>query len=271
MADVETISAETLKSLRMWRVPVDPYLIAKEEGIELAPGEYGQGFDARIEFIPSAKTFILFFKSPGAGRTEGRVRFSLAHELGHYYIASHREYLLRGNNHNSVADFRSKDPREAEADEFAASLLMPHELFAGELKVRRLQSCTLKDLRRLADEVFKTSITSTVRRYCQFDWEACAMIVSKAGRVVWAFHSQSMRAIGMTFVAGGTAVATTTPTAKLLGKLKGTDNAFAEGEVDAEMWYERPYRRNLWEEAMPLGNTGLVLTFLVHDDADHDD
>lgn len=271
MADVEAITAETLKSLGMWRIPVDPYLIAKEEGIELAPGEYGQGFDARIEFAPSAQRFILFFKSSGPGRTEGRVRFSLAHELGHYYLASHREYLLCGKTHNSVADFRSKDPREVEADEFAASLLMPRDLFAGELERQGLRYCTLKNLCKIADEGFKTSLTSTVRRYCQFDWEPCAMIVSRAGRVVWAFHSESMRAIGMSFVAGGSAVPATTPTAKLLSKLNSTPEAFFESEVDAGTWYERPFRNHLWEEVMPLGNTGLVLTFLAHDDSDRDE
>jgi IrrE N-terminal-like domain len=271
VADVESIATETLKALRMWKVPVDPFLIAKEEGIELAPGEYGQGFDARIEYIPAVGKFILFFKSPGPGRTEGRVRFSIAHELGHYYIGAHREYLLRGENHNSVADFRSKDPREKEADEFAACLLMPHELFVAELKKRQIRDCNLADLKRLSEQVFNTSLTSTVLRYVGFDWEPCAMIVSSAGHVVWARQSDSMKAIGMSYIANDTPIPNGTPTAKLLKKLETADDGFCEGSVDAELWYERPWRNELWEEAIPLGNTGLVLTFLVHDDSGNSD
>jgi hypothetical protein len=34
-----------LKALGMWRVPVDPFAIAREEEIELAPGTYGRAFD----------------------------------------------------------------------------------------------------------------------------------------------------------------------------------------------------------------------------------
>jgi hypothetical protein len=271
VVDVESIAYETLKALSMWKVPVDPFQIAKEEGIELAPGNYGQGFDARIEFIPSFRKFILFYKSAGPGRTEGRVRFSLGHELAHYYIPTHRDFLLRGENHNSIADFRSKDPREKEADEFAACLLMPHELFSNELKRRRQEYCTLGDLRRLSENVFNTSITSTVLRYCGFDWEACAIIVSSNGRVVWACHSDSMKAIGMSYVGAGIVIPTGTPTAKLLSTSNNADDGFAEGSVDAGLWYERPRRKHLWEEAMVLGDTGLVLTFLVHDDSDNRD
>jgi len=46
------------------------------------------------------------------------------------------------------------------------------------------------------------------------------------------------------------------------------DPSLAEGSVDAEVWFERPfYRKGLWEEAMPLGCTGLVLTYLTLEDS----
>lgn len=253
----------------MWRLPVNPLAIAKEEGIELAPGQYGEKFDARIKYIRSEKTFILFYREACYGPTEGRVRFSIGHELGHYYLPHHRGYLLSGQSHNSVTDFRSHDPREREADEFSSSLLMPNELFAGELKERNLTICTLADLSRLAENAFQTSLTSTVRRYVGLDWEACSMIVSEAGVVKWAKHSDSMRALGMGYVEYDTCVPNTTPTAKLwerLGKEATLDRV--EGGVDADIWFERPYRRRLWEEAMPLGYTGQVMTFLTAEEAD---
>src|SRR4051794_26996765 len=84
--DIEAVAKATLIALRMWRLPVNPLAIAKEEGIELAPGRYGEKFDARIKFIGSAKTFILFYRESCYGPTEGRVRFSIGHELGHFYL-----------------------------------------------------------------------------------------------------------------------------------------------------------------------------------------
>ena len=42
-----------------------------------------------------------------------------------------------------------------------------------------------------------------------------------------------------------------------------------EGSVDSDIWFERPfYRKGLWEEAMVLGNTGFVLTYLTLEDTD---
>src|SRR5213592_4531651 len=93
--DIEAEAKKHLIALDMWRLPVDPFAIAKEEGIELAPGQYGAKFDARIKFVRSAKTFILFYKEACKALTEGRVRFSIGHELGHYYLPHHRDYLLR--------------------------------------------------------------------------------------------------------------------------------------------------------------------------------
>jgi hypothetical protein len=41
--------------------PVDIFHIAREEGILLAPGHYGEEFDGRIEFHPRKGKFILFY------------------------------------------------------------------------------------------------------------------------------------------------------------------------------------------------------------------
>lgn len=268
--DIEDFAKANLIALGMWRLPVNPFDIAREEGIDLAPGRYGPKFDARIKFVRSAKTFILFFRECCYGPTEGRVRFSIGHELGHYYLPHHRDYLLSGHSHNSVSDFRSRDPREMEADEFSSALLMPSELFSAELTKRTKNFCTLSELCGLADSVFQTSITSTVRRYCQFDWEACSMVISENGVVRWAKHSDSMRALGMGYIEYGMVVPNTSPTAKLWERLKTSATPDrVDGRIDAQLWYERSYRKHLWEEAMPLGFTGQVLTFLTLEDAEH--
>lgn len=267
--DIEAQAKKHLIALDMWRLPVDPFAIAKEEGIELAPGQYGAKFDARIKFVRSAKTFILFYKEACDGLTEGRVRFSIGHELGHYYLPHHRDYLLRGESHNSVTDFRSGNLIEIEADNFSSALLMPNELFAAALKARNITICTLSDLSGLAETAFKTSLTSTVRRYVGLDWEPCSMVVSEAGVVKWANHSDSMQALGMGWIGSRSPVPNTTPTAKLWERL-GTEATLArmEAGVDADIWFDRPYRPRLWEEAMPLGYTGLVLTFLTAEEGD---
>jgi IrrE N-terminal-like domain len=270
--DIEEEAKKVLVALGMWRLPVNPLAIAKEEGIELAPGRYSEKFDARIKFVRSAKTFILSYREPCDGLTVGRVRFSVGHELGHFYLPHHRDPLVRGETHNSVTDFRSRHPREMEADEFSSALLMPHALFAAELKKRSLKICTLQDLSGLAETSFHTSLTSTVRRYVGFDWEPCIMLVSEGGAVKWFRASDSMRALGMGFVAPGTPAPNASPTARLWSRLEQEKTLDREeNEVDAEIWFDRPFTSRLWEESIPLGYTGLVLTFLTAEDSDDDD
>src|SRR5262245_18103857 len=70
----EECAERVLKSLGMWRIPVDPFAILKEEGIELAPGAYGNKFDARIEYVKSDQLFIVYYKTPEHGPTPGRMR-----------------------------------------------------------------------------------------------------------------------------------------------------------------------------------------------------
>lgn len=267
---IPDLANDVLQTLNRWKLPIDPIEIARDEDIELAPGDYGDGFDARIEYLPAVKRFVVYYRLRGPGRPEGRVRFSIAHELGHFYIPEHRQRLLKGDMHNSQSDFRSKDPRELEADEFAANLLMPKELFVAEVRRFRQRVCTLAEICKMADERFHTSITSTARRYCQCDIEACSIVVSTDGIVRWAMHSEDMRARNMRYIPFGNPIPAMSKTASLLAAPNTSgESKLVEGSVNAEVWFERPFhRKGLWEEAMLLGNTGFVLTYLTLEDAE---
>lgn len=250
---------EILKALDMWSVPVDPLAIVEQEGIELAPGDYGDGFDGRIKYLREVQTFALAYQTQGRGRPRGRVNFTLGHELGHYYL--HREYLLSGHSHGSKSDFRSPNEMEQEADEFAAALLMPLELFRREVKKYRQHVCVLKELCDLAENRLGASITSTVRRYCQADIEPCHAVFSRDGIVQWGCCSEDMRRLNMGFVPFGQSLPRGSRSAQSFDKL--TTEGQVEGEVDASEWFERPYHQGrLWEESMLLGN-GIALTYLT--------
>jgi hypothetical protein len=97
------------------------------------------------------------------------------------------------------------------------------------------------------------------------------VIVSERQRVKWARRSESMARLGMGYVAFGDQVPAPSVTAGLWRRLRsGQDAEPVDGPVDAAAWYDRPYRERLWEEAMPLGQTGLVLTYLTLEDPDED-
>lgn len=68
--------------------------------------------------------------APGQG--PGRTRFSIAHELGHFHIPSHRKRPSRPCREDDMDARADTDPGrnyEWEANDFAAELLMPRSLF----------------------------------------------------------------------------------------------------------------------------------------------
>jgi hypothetical protein len=263
--EIEAQAASILKELGLYRLPVDPFEIARMEGIKFSPGAYNGCFDARLEFHREKQLFFCFYADERTGRTEGRIRFTIGHELGHFYLEEHRRYLTAGYWHGSQTGFVSDNRLEREADRFSAGLLMPAELFRAQVHRFRQRVCTLKDIMTLADRL-KVSITATAIRYCELDIEASSVILSRNGRVLFHVPSYDMKSLGFGFIKKGSAIPMASRTAQLL---KGDSREPVGGETEGEVWYESR-SGTLWEEATRLGATDLVLTYLTHEAEDED-
>src|SRR5712691_3991252 len=108
-------------------------------------------------------------------QSPGFQRFSVGHELGHYFLPGHIDAVLGdGNIHASRAGFASRDKYEMEADHFAAGLLMPQKLFIPAI---RQAGEGLTAIKYLAD-LCKTSLTATAIRLTQCSRELVAIVVS---------------------------------------------------------------------------------------------
>jgi Zn-dependent peptidase ImmA (M78 family) len=83
-------------------------------------------------------TNTIFVNAAEARRSPGRRRFTVAHELGHWYLhATHKpgerfERFCRGE------DLRRTRSKEGEANEFAAALLMPEQLLGDAAEQMRM-------------------------------------------------------------------------------------------------------------------------------------
>jgi hypothetical protein len=264
--DIDRVAKDVLRAFDLEeKLPVDPFLIAKEEDIRVLPGNYDNEFDGRIEYRRESGFghFYLFFAEEELPfRPQGRVRFSVAHELGHYFLPEHRDRLLAGKSHGSHADFVSKKEREREADRFAARLLMPTDLFEDE--VRAMDSyCTLKDLRRLASEVFHTSLTSTIRRYVDLNFEPCCLVLAENGVISWSICSEDMRDQALGWTDWGSRIPSASVTARaVISKLSGA-NLMTEGPIDSSVWFSRRNSCRLWEEVLLLSSSGRTLTYIT--------
>lgn len=132
-------------------------------------------------------------KSAGAilvarDRSRQRRRFSIAHELGHFLIPSHLprpgELSPCSAEHLRMHEVKEQDRRrrmEAEANRFAALLLMPPPMLRAELKVIRHPD--LSDVVRLARK-FDVSKDAMARAYADYNREAVAIAVISSGRVL---------------------------------------------------------------------------------------
>lgn len=116
---------------------------------------------------------------------EGRKRFAIAHEIGHFILHTGSQLILCDEEDMHV--WKESKTRELEANEFAASLLMPYEIFVGFIKTGQL---TLDVISELARE-FRTTLTATALRYVECSNELCALVVSKDGFIKWYKKSDS--------------------------------------------------------------------------------
>ena len=101
--------------------------------------------------------------------------FSVAHELGHYYLPGHIDAVLSNSDvHESRAGFASGDRYEIEADLFAATLLMPRTLFTRAMSTA---GDGLPAIEKLAEQCH-TSLTATAIRYARCTREPVAVVLS---------------------------------------------------------------------------------------------
>jgi IrrE N-terminal-like domain len=122
----------------------------------------------------------------------GFQHFSVAHELGHYYLPRHIGAVLKdGDIHESRAGFTSPDRYELEADHFAAGLLMPGQLFRSAMRRAGEGLGAIVHLAGLC----QTSLTATAIRFTECTSDPVAIVVSTGGRIDYCFMSDALREV----------------------------------------------------------------------------
>lgn len=115
----------------------------------------------------------------------GRIRFTQAHELGHYML--HRQRQDQFSCSTDDVNNRGEDETDIEfqADAFAANLLMPLDDF-------RTQMDGAADLNALGAcaERYGTSLTATILRWLKYTEKKAVLVVHRDGFMDWAFSSK---------------------------------------------------------------------------------
>jgi len=254
---IEKLADEVRLSYGQASSPVNLDAIAEGEGISLVPIEKCEGFNGRIEFLKETASFVVYHPDFGCAPNRKRVRFSIAHELGHYFIEPHRELLVAGKSHNSTPGFICENVLEVEADEFAAALLVPRSHI--ERRLQRRSFMTLAEILKMADD-WQSSARSATIRYVRYTGEACVMVISKQGKLTKNIPSDEAEALGFHFT--GLKIV---PDGSAASKLHNdpSKREIEELHSTTKLWFPFLHgERNLDEESFRLGDTGYVLSLL---------
>lgn len=245
-------------------LPLEPAALVLETGLTLSFGHYGGAFDGLLEHR-TGRFHVYCDLDRVEHRNSPRARFTLAHELGHYFIDEHRQALATGlaPSHQSFSEHESELLVEQEADYFAACLLMPRPWFTRKAKAKMPGLPAIIGLAT----AFGTSVSSAAIRYASLGVTPCAVIKWSPDGYAWKWLSHDAWASGFRkTIESKTCVLPGSATAEAMaGKPVPACGYFRSGTT-APFWF--PFvRRGAWkdilliEQALPLGRFG-VLTLL---------
>jgi Zn-dependent peptidase ImmA (M78 family) len=243
-------------------LPVDPFAVAKKADIEVYEKSSKPGVSGML--LRVGDLFAIAYATHVS--SEGFRRFSVAHELGHYYLPGHVDHIIGADGvHESRAGFASGDRYEKEADQFAVGLLMPRAPFK-----RVLQSAGdgLGAVERMAS-VCRTSLTATAIRLAELTDDAVAVVVSNPDEIEFCAMSKSFRSLGITWLKRGTPIPKNTLTYRFNGDPARILNAERDDTAtDLDAWFT-VHRNNvdLSEEVIGLGRYEKTLTVLTVQEA----
>jgi Zn-dependent peptidase ImmA (M78 family) len=149
------------------------------------------GIDVEYGGIENADAWLLR-RSDGSGvirlnsniQEPTRRRFSIAHEIGHWIMHPDLQqgFLCTAQDFQDYA----RSPEEAEANWFAATLLLPKSLLP---KDQFYKDPCFEIIRPIALQ-FQTSLTATARRYVELSKSSVILVSSTNGEIKWSISSK---------------------------------------------------------------------------------
>lgn len=121
-------------------------------------------------------------------RPSGRERFTIAHEIGHYLLPGHgSDYFAC--TFRDITGSRKSEPKELEANRFAAELLLP----ATQIQPRVSHQLLSIDLIRRVAKEFDASLLATAFQCVAETDETCVVIITSDRVVQYYRPSKSWR------------------------------------------------------------------------------
>ena len=193
------ISAMLNRVLGPDRFPVDVVQLAQDysqatsdDPITKVVGESFDDFDGMLKASFDQSKWMIIYNT---NWTEGRQRFTIAHEFGHYIL--HRKDQLQFKCTNSRASEKVGVDRdlEKEADEFAAALLMPVDDFRHQIHNEEPGFELFSELA----ERYGVSLTAAALRWIKVTPKRAVLVASRDGFMLWASSNKAAYKSGAVF------------------------------------------------------------------------
>jgi Zn-dependent peptidase ImmA (M78 family) len=247
-----------IKGMQHVELPINPKKIAEEYGITVVPKSMDDSGCSGM-LVRYGNQFAIAYATHY--ENEGFENFSVAHELGHYFLPGHVDSIIGDSgSHESRAGFSSSNKYEAEADRFAAAFLMPRHLFFPQLM---RAGDGLDAIINLAD-LCKTSLHATAIRYVQCTRDPIAIVVSEGNIINHCFMSASLKNLdGIDWLKRRERVPKNTATFTFNTAQENVLKGVRVDETsDLQDWFGGHRSIEINEDVIGLGRYGKTLTLL---------
>ena len=276
MAEANHVSSMLNLVLGIDRFPVKVNEVALEYSrhcfadspVDKVQGEDLDGFEGMLAANKARSKWLIVYNSSIS--SDGRKRFTVAHEFGHYLLHRHQQDRFEcGDDDIETGDGNERDI-EKDADLFASTLLMPLDDFRRQVNGHPVSF----DLLGHCADRYGVSLTAAALRWTEIANKRAILVASRDDHMLWAKSNQAAFKSGAYF-------ATRKRTIEMpRGALAYSDNCSAASETQttrAQAWFPRePSSMPLTEMTKVTAQYDYTLTLLLMPDAEwqrprHDD
>lgn len=231
-------------------------------------GDELKDFEGLLKANRSRTKWLILYNS--AVRSDGRKRFTIAHEFGHYLLHRHRQSVFAcGDDDIETGDGNERDI-EIEADQFASTLLMPFDDFRRQVDGQPIDF----DLLAHCADRYGVSLTAAALRWIEIAPKRAVLLASRDDHLLWAKSNQAAFRSGAYFATRKQTVAL--PADALAHSRNGRECDQRES-THARRWFPRePASMPLTEMTRVAPQYDYTLTLLLMPEAEwqgarHDD
>lgn len=243
------------------RFPVDVGSLAKAVGSELKLGDEItdvqaanlDGFEGGLFRVEEKRWALLYNEDLSS---PGRIRFTQAHELGHFMVHRARQSEFHCSSAEVAGYEAVRKQMEAEADEFASTLLMPVKQFRAAVAGQPIDL----DVLSTASTKFGVSLTSAALRWIRSTDDSAVLVLSREGFIDWSVSSDRAFKNGAYFKTRGRVVPL--PDGSLAADNE-TESCRAGERMPLKTWFEHAHPDAVVREMkLQCDNYGYTLSML---------